>query len=793
MQTSNLLTFQLSNVLTMKQIRFYSLFVFALFAGTGLAWGDVYRVNRKSQWEQWQFPAGTLELRTDGSITPRKFEEGAINAARNAAQFSHKAEGGIVVQGGVRKAGSNPARGGNIIDGNALTYWKPDADARLEDWWIEIDLGRGVPVTKIRLIFPDREGARPFREFRVFGSDGRRVVVTGEDIFSFNLIAGTVRPNDHTEVEYEVRPVMKHTVLAIGEAPTLAEAESGVGSTGSSGSYSFLQYIRFRADAKSRDAALSEVEVYTFGENIALETFARGGSIVERVGRGSAMIDGDANTSWIGRSHPEEERPTWVLDLGVLFWIERIALFGIEGSQIYGFVSGIQNHQFLGSDGRLKLTGAISYDLLSDFDVDSGHPGQLTYLFSPPRPIRYLSSVFMSSQSGEIAEVTVFPVGHIAQVELTSGNIDLGKIAGDHRPKAIRSIGWEADLPPGTRVQVQTRSGNALQEVTLYFHRNGKEISEVEYNKLPKSLRGKMETLVQQGEDWSNWSMLYQVSGEEFRSPSPRRYVQVRLLLSSDRVTAAPTLRALSIDFTDALLARSAGEISPKTALPGIPRTFSYRILPKFEAGDPGFNRILFETPSLVDAESLFVRIADREVEPASMRISADSLVVELPRVVRRDAVEVDLRLIVLQNPTLFRAFLGNTRRAGLWQSVDPAERFATTVFLPAVPETDRLIARLSIQPRTITPNGDGVGDQAEIRFFTLKVEKPPKVRIYALNGALIRELEGMRGSDGFYLYAWSGKDRSGGLVPPGIYLCQIGVGAQAGEGTLFRTISVVY
>ena len=770
----------------MKPQRLYCLaLVFALLVDAGLARGDVYRIDRKSQWQEWEFPAGTLQLRADGSVVPMEFEGEEVNAALDASQFSHPAEGGKTVQGGVQKVGSNPAAGENLIDGDFLTFWKPDAAAPLEDWLFEIDLGRAVPVTRIRLVFPDREGARPFREFRIFGSSGEKVVSPSKDIFSFYLIGGTTRPNEQTEMEFEIRPIVNQVALNIGETGGENSLEVP---------YTLLQYIRFRTDAKSPDAALSEVEVYTFGKNIALGTLDRGGSIIERVGNGSTMVDGDVNTSWIGRDDREQGRANWVWDLGSLFWIERIAVFAREtGDNTYGSASGIQNHQILASNGRQNLTGEISYDLLSEFDVDFENPGQLAYLFFPPRPLRYLSSVYTGGQSGTITEVAVFPAGYVAQVEMTSGNIDLGEIAGDNRPKVIESIEWQADLPPETRVQVQTRSGNTLEEAFLYYKKGGKPVSQQEYDKLPKPLRGKKVPIIQQGEDWSNWSTFSQVSGEGFRSPSPRRYVQVGLLLSSDQVGAAPLLNSLSINYTPALLAASAGEILPREVVSGVPQTFSYRILPQFKAGDAGFDRMLFETPSPIGPDSLFLAIAGSEIEPAMVRISPDSLVVELPQAVRRDTVEVNFRLTVVQNPTVFRAFLGNSQRAGLWQPVDPAGRFSTTVFLPAIPESDRLIANLSIQPRVMTPNGDGVGDQTKIRFLTPKGQKPAKVRIYALNGELVQELEVVPAPDQARLYLWSGRDQSGALVLPGNYLCRIGVQAQTGENVLMRVIGVAY
>ena len=116
----------------------------------------------------------------------------------------------------------NLSTAGRAIDGRAQTFWQPDPDAPLEDWWIEINLGRAVLVSEIRLIFPDQEGARPLREFRVFGSEGRRV--TRQDIFSFHLIGGTTKPIDETEVIYDVKPLVQG-----GDASARARARRALG------------------------------------------------------------------------------------------------------------------------------------------------------------------------------------------------------------------------------------------------------------------------------------------------------------------------------------------------------------------------------------------------------------------------------------------------------------------------------------------------------------------------------------------------------------------------------------
>ena len=762
------------------------LLIYVVLCGQGLARADVYRIDQRSQWQEWDFPDGTLQLRPDGSMQPMEFEGREINAAPDAPNFSHRAEGEKTVFGGVKNVRSNPAAAANLIDGNTFSIWQPDPEDPLEDWAFEIDLGRAVPVTKIRLVFPDREGARPFSEFRVFGTSGEKVLALNKDIFDFYLVGGTTRPSDERVVEYEVKPVATQVFLNIGEADSGAADDSEI-------TYSLLQYIRFRADAQNPDAALAEVEVYTFGQNIAMGTVERGGSIADRSGNGIAMLDGDVNTAWAGRYHAEDGEANWVWDLGSLFWLKRIAVFAVEdGNNTYGAASGIQNHQFLASDGRRNLTAQISYDQLSELDIDFANPGQLAYLFTTPRPLRYLSSIY-TGNSGIITEVAAYPTGFVAQVDITSGNIDLGSIAGDNSPKVIEAVEWEADLPEGTQIQMRTRSGNTLEEAFIYYKKGGTEITQQEYDKLPKPLKGEKIPIIRQGEDWSSWSTFSQVSGGSFRSPSPRQYVQIELRLSSERIDAAPTLKSLAVHYSAALLAGSVAQIFPREAVPGVPQTFSYRIHPQFGAGDDGFDRILFETPSPIDPDSLLLAVAGTVVEPVTVQILPDSLVLQFPEVIRRDSIEVKFRLSVSQNPTVFRAFLGNSRREGLWQPVDPGGRFATTVFLPSVPHTDQLLADLTIQPRVISPNGDGIAERAVIRFLTPKALWTGQVRVYTLDGQLVQDLREVPGPDQSRLFHWSGRDRSGITVAPGNYLCRISMDAQTGNNAVARIISVAY
>ncbi len=754
----------------------------ALLSVSGASGQSVFTVSQKSQWEEWRFPTGAIELKGDGSITPVKFEQ-PFNAAPSAPQFTHKLKQSGEVQGGVWRVGSNPAKALNIIDGDPETFWKPDPADPLDKWWLEINLGRVVAVKEVRLHFPDKEGARPLRGFRVFGADGKLASQT-EDIFSFQFIGGTTKWNEQTLVSYPV---------AFGERTnavfSLGETKAG---EDTSTAFAPLQYIRIIADATSPDAALAEVEVISFGENIAPGTLERGGFIDDQgKGRTAGMVDGDVNSFWeeLDASGAGGYRTQFNWNLGAIYWINRVVFVAFQLHTTW-YPPRILAHRLLGADGRLKPSGDLDFDLLFDFPDPQTYtnPEPLTYRFSPYLRLRNLLMLFNGTSSGAISEAFVFPVGYVAQVELTSGYIEIS-----NRPKVLQTLAWEADLPPGTRIQAQTRSGNSLVEQTVYHHKNGTEVSKEKYDGLNKALKGVIETFTVPGDDWSGWSNGYEFSGQAFLSPSPRRYVQFKVLLNSDQPDTAATLKSLSLAYTDAFLSGAAGEIYPKEAKPGVMQNFSYHLYPKFGAGDPGFNRILIETPSQLEKDSLSVSVGGTLIEPAAVRVSPDSLIVELPQLVRQDSVVVDFRARLLTNPYLVKTSIGRTQQPELWQLADPAGRFATTVFLPQAVEATHWLANLPSQPLVFSPNNDGIRDQAEIRFSVLKVDATPTVRVYRLDGRLIQELEGHRDPDQSWSFNWSGRDRNGVLVPPGVYVCQIGLETQAGGEALSRTINVVY
>ena len=417
--------------------------------------------------------------------------------------------------------------------------------------------------------------------------------------------------------------------------------------------------MRILADAKSQDAALAEVEVLTYSENLAMGLTHRGGRTDDQgvTGRASNMIDGNVNTT-LDRTYAasqnlglEEIRYDW--DLGAVYWITRALFVSGTGNRAWGIASP----RILSSDGRLLPSlpapgegSAIDYDLLFDYVPDAEwkrRPDHLIYLLQPYRKIRHLAMTFQIGDNrwggvGALAEVAFFATGHVGEVTMSSGFIEVA-----NRPKILETLTWEADLPPDTRIQANTRSGNTFVTRTRYYDRSGNEVSADSYENMRRSKRGNIVEVVETGDDWSPWSVPYQFSGQRFLSPSPRQFVQLRLNLSSNRPEVAPTLRAVSLEFADAILTEATGEIIPKQAAPGVAQTFTYTLTPTFRSGDPGFDRILVEMPAMGHRDSLAVRIGGVPIKTFQVSMVQDSLVLQLSEVVKRDQMEIDIHVPV--------------------------------------------------------------------------------------------------------------------------------------------------
>jgi hypothetical protein len=387
----------------------------------------------------------------------------------------------------------------------------------------------------------------------------------------------------------------------------------------------------------------------------------------------------------------------------------------------------------------------------------------------------------------------LFSPGYPAEVKVKSSFIDLGTEAGDGRPKVIKALHWDADLPVSTQLQLRSRSGNNLAPSYTFFDRKGEEVSEDKWKSSPVVLRGPVDTALVVSEDWGAWSNEYQLSGEPFKSESPRRFVQLEMILSTTDPDFAPTVDMLSIEYEDALVQGALGSIAPRTTRPNEETRFTYTLWPSMEAGDSGFDVLRFTVPGRVENNGVELHIGGELVVPLGVEQLGDSLLVRLPNSITQDSVQVQFNARLVENATVFTLDLGQSERPGLWQSVEPAARRSNLVMLPDLPASGRLIGDLSLSSPVVTPNGDGVNDAVEVSFIVLKATNAvPKIEVFDLSGRVVTELSAE--ADGLARrFSWSGRNAAGQVVAPGLYLFRIDLGTQSGEDTALHSLSVAY
>ena len=188
------------------------------------------------------------------------------------------------------------------------------------------------------------------------------------------------------------------------------------------------------------------------------------------------------------------------------------------------------------------------------------------------------------------------------------------------------------------------------------------------------------------------------------------------------------------------------------------------------------------------------VRTEAGEIVPKRISSVDDSLLITLPAKITDDSLQIGFTTRVFQNATLFSLDLGDSDRPHLWQSVVPSERRANVILLPGLADSGRLIGDLQLSSPVLTPNGDGVNDQVEVRFVVYKLTAAqPRVQVYDVSGRFVADLESTLATATHQVFAWSGRDRSGALVPPGVYLCRVDLAAASGEDTELQTFVVAY
>jgi len=709
--------------------------------------GDGISFDSRDAWQAWTMPMGAVEITDRGRIRLVPVRKG-IDAVADVADF----------EGGIRGAGSNIEDADLLMDGDVSTAWKPRFVDDGQDWWVELDLGRVVTADEIRIRLA--EDADPMQFLRVLISNGETVFTNALVPVEGTLVFGKSERFGFNE-EYEL-------VIPLQNEP--------------------VRVVRIEALEKTEGAGVAEIIVRTPGDNISLGLIERGGSIVldtdlQQILSGSERIaDGDLVTFWAMTVYHQT-----------------------QGEQPINRRSRFANffwYQIFVSDGSLASDGSLRWEEVV-FQPDLPENTTVTRRFDHTfdlRKIRYLRHFFPSSDGGQragyerfglISEYQVYGDGFPAEARLLSPLIDLGQRSN------VTSVTWDSDQPAGTRLEVRSRTGDEVQEEDHFFNKAGKEITQRKWEKTPSSLRGPVKVTPAVGSDWSVWSDPYVVSGEYFRSPSPRRYTQLQVRLMTDDPAVAPALSALHLDVGNPMAVETSGEIYPSVVRPGEKSDFTFFMRPLFDTASQGVDRLQLVASVPIEFTRLTVgeRFVDGDVE-----VRADGFVVKLPeRLQSEELVQVSFRSTIYQSQTRFDLFLGNSTLGDqIRQRVDAGDASDTVdseTISVALPITSELLSNLILSSRVLTPNGDGIGDRLEIEFDLLKVMTPRPVEavVYDLAGRRVQTLELAGATAGHHVLSWNGRDDRDVPVPPGSYLLRVRVEGDAGTQVFDRLLAVAY
>ena len=475
----------------------------------------------------------------------------------------------------------------------------------------------------------------------------------------------------------------------------------------------------------------------------------------------------------------------WTFGLGGLFLIDKVRIVsGLEDE------SGImKNFKLLAASGRTAdPRGSIQY-FNEIVEIRGNQRKVLDIEFPPGQRFDFLSILHAEHNTPwAVHEVEVFARGFVERASYVSEVMEFD------RDMAWGELSWSGNRDPGAEMRIHTRSGNtADQNLYWRFTGLGGTVQVEDANTYNRLALGERAGTTYDRDNWTFWSAPYDLadsSGTPVVSLGPRRFLQFKVDMLPGEESGSE-LRVLEFRASEPLAARLVGEVYPTQAQVAEPTSFTYYLRPSISGDNSGFDGLEMTTTSIVNGVSR-VRIGEQEwpftVTPLDYEGSElagfpahrfELTLVDTKLVSRASStpVEIDFEARVLRSGSAFdlRVF-DSARPLEVRQSV--AEGDANNLI-----EGDRVsvattanassLLQAEVSPAVFTPNGDRINDAVSISYDLLEIIGLASVTIDItdLSGRVVRRLYEGEDAIGNYQREWDGRDESGEMVPPGIYL----------------------
>ncbi len=544
--------------------------------------------------------------------------------------------------------------------------------------------------------------------------------------------------------------------------------------------------------------------------NIAPTAELRGG-IFLRPHVNAQVWDGDTSTVWQSGAYLCAEYSAYSLtctddfgttgtaniDLGGLYQIDRIRLF-----------SGLRDPSKVAQSVRVYLAPRMPF-VTTQFQPPPFSPHQVEIrdnrqqvldIAIPPHEDAGFVQLTLGehNEDWEVQDIHIFAKGFVRRATFVTEILDL------ERPMAWGQVRWGGSTDERARVLIQSRSG-ADEDPLRYWRDTGRggdrqEVSAAEYDDL--KLGERVGTSYDQ-DHWDFWSTYASGDslGTQIVSRSPRQFLQLRVDFLPQENDGGE-IRFLEFRASEPVASSLVGEVWPLVVRVGQSTGFTYVLRPTLNEEDAGFDRLEIRSQSLLGAVTQ-VRIGDLVVPFELELAEAHRLILRLPRLASKDSgalVEVDFNAQVLRYGSRFEGRVSDSSRPlEVPQSINDGdatgEYEGNTVAVTTAQADEGELLRLRLLPKVLTPNGDGINEVVEVAYEVFEITGSARVRveIWDLSGRRMRLIH--EGEDGIGTYSrlWDGRDQTGHLSPPGVYLVTVSLDADADHFVRSRILHVVY